>query len=185
MATPPMPFAWNKAGTGSTRAAIKIVDTIGGIKRIGVPLVCMIVVTMIFKRKTVVHLVVVVVMPLKANPSARTSAAGHTCLMQFARLANGEATRPQVVTCLRLPFFVERHKNQLLESKNSKIEETWIAQWKDKVRQPTCTPGQVMQAYCKDMDIFANHLVDAMDWECWPVFKDNGIDNKRLGYGPS
>jgi hypothetical protein len=35
-----------------------------------------------------------------------------------------------------------------------------------------------MRAYCKGMDILADRLVDAMDWECWPVSEDDGIDNE-------
>jgi hypothetical protein len=79
---------------------------------------------------------------------------------------------------LAIALFVERHKTQLSESKKSKIKEAWILRWKDKVGQPTRTPRQVMRAYCKDMDISANHLINAMDWDCWPVSEDDGIDNK-------
>jgi hypothetical protein len=79
---------------------------------------------------------------------------------------------------LAIALFVERHKTQLSESKKSKIEEAWILRWKDKVGQPTRTPCQVMHAYCKDMDISADHLIDAIDWDCWPVSEDDGIDNE-------
>ncbi len=79
---------------------------------------------------------------------------------------------------LAIALFRDRHKQHLLENKNLAIEETWLDRWKDKVRHPTHTLRQVMKAYCEDMDILADHLVEAMDWECWPVSKDNGVDNK-------
>jgi hypothetical protein len=79
---------------------------------------------------------------------------------------------------LTIALFVDRHKQQLLENEKLAIKETWLARWKDKVGQPTCTPRQVMKAYCEDMDISADHLVEAMDWECWPVSEDDGVDNE-------
>jgi hypothetical protein len=79
---------------------------------------------------------------------------------------------------LAIALFVDCHKQQLSENKKLAIEETWLARWKDKVGQPTRTPRQVMKAYCEDLDISADHLVEAMEWECWPVSKDNGVNNK-------
>ncbi len=79
---------------------------------------------------------------------------------------------------LAIALFVDRHKQQLSENEKSAIEETWIARWKDKVRQPTRMPWQVMKTYCADMNISTDHLVKAMDWECWPVSEDDGTDDE-------
>ena len=79
---------------------------------------------------------------------------------------------------LAIALFVDRHKQQLLDNKKLAIKETWLARWKDKVGQPTCTPRQVMKAYCEDMDILADHLIEAMDWDCWPLSDDDGDVNE-------
>jgi hypothetical protein len=43
-------------------------------------------------------------------------------------------------------------------------------------RWPTHShPRQVMRAYCEELDITAKHLVEAMDWECWPASNDNAF----------
>jgi hypothetical protein len=79
---------------------------------------------------------------------------------------------------LAIALFVDRHKNHLSENKKSSIKEKWIARWKDKVGHPTRMPRQVMRAYCKDLDIPANHLNDAMDWECLPAGTEETSDDK-------
>ncbi len=30
-----------------------------------------------------------------------------------------------------------------------------------------------MRAYCEALDITAEHLVEAIDWECWPTSADD------------
>ncbi len=94
--------------------------------------------------------------------------------------ATCKCTGHEATSCntLAIALFVDCHKDQLSESKKSSIEEKWIAQWKDKVGQPTLTPRQVMRAYCKELDILAKHLVKAMDWECCPPYDDVAVDNK-------
>ena len=77
-----------------------------------------------------------------------------------------------------IALFVDRHKDWLSDTEKSSIEEKWIACWKDTVGQPTCTPRQVMQAYCKALDITAEHLVKAMDWECSPTSADDNFDGE-------
>jgi hypothetical protein len=79
---------------------------------------------------------------------------------------------------LAIALFVDRHKQQLSDSERSSIEETWLARWKDKVGQPTRMPRQVMKAYCEDMNISADHLIEAMDWECWPISDEDGSDDE-------
>jgi hypothetical protein len=64
---------------------------------------------------------------------------------------------------LAFALFVEHHKKQLSESEKLAIKENWIAHWKDKVGQPARTLCQVMWAYCNNLYISVNHLVDAMD----------------------
>jgi hypothetical protein len=65
-----------------------------------------------------------------------------------------------------------------LDNKKLAIEEAWLARSKNKVGQPTRTPRQVIKAYCEDMDILTDHLIEAMDWDCWPLSKEDGDDNK-------
>ena len=76
---------------------------------------------------------------------------------------------------LAITFFVDRHKDRLLDAEKSSIEEKWISRWKDNVGQPTRTPRQVMRAYCKELDITAEHLAEVMDWECWPASNDDNF----------
>jgi hypothetical protein len=76
---------------------------------------------------------------------------------------------------LAIALFVERHKDQLSETEKSSIEEKWIACWRNKVGQPTRTPQQVMRMYCDESDITTEHLIKAMDWDCWPASNDNAF----------
>jgi len=76
---------------------------------------------------------------------------------------------------LAIALFVDRHKDRLSDAEKSSIEDKWISRWKDTVGQPTRTPRQVMWAYCKALDITAEHLVEAMDWECWPTSNDAAL----------
>jgi hypothetical protein len=32
-----------------------------------------------------------------------------------------------------------------------------------------------MRAYCEELDITAEHLIEAMDWECWPASNDDAF----------
>ena len=77
---------------------------------------------------------------------------------------------------LAIAIFVEKHRNTLSDSKKSAIEDKWISHWKDKIGHPTRTPRQVMWAYCEELDISPNHLVQAIDWDCWPALDDSSVD---------
>jgi hypothetical protein len=79
---------------------------------------------------------------------------------------------------LAIALFVDCHKQQLLEQERSAIEETWLVRWKNKVGQPTRMPRQVMNTYCADMNISTDHLVEAMDWECWPISEEDGSNDE-------
>ncbi len=79
---------------------------------------------------------------------------------------------------LAIAFFVDHHKNHLSENEKLSIKEKWIAHWKDKVGHPNCMPHQVMRANCEELDISANHLDDAMDWECWPAGAEETSDDE-------
>ncbi len=99
----------------------------------------------------------------------------HGVICAACKCSGHEATSCNM---LAIALFVDHHKDQLSESKKSSIEEKWIARWNDKVGQPTRTLRQVMRAYCKELDISTEHLVKAMDWECWPPSDDNAVNNK-------
>ena len=72
---------------------------------------------------------------------------------------------------LAIALFVERHKDQMSEAEKS-------SHWRDKLGQPNRTPRQVMRAYCNKLDITAEHLIAAMDWDCWPASDDDVFANK-------
>jgi hypothetical protein len=94
-------------------------------------------------------------------------------------------SRHEATSCnmLAIALFVELHKNQLSNSEKASIEDKWIAHWKDKIGQPTRTPRQVMRAYCKELDILADHLARAVDWGCWPSSTDfSNSDNNSIDY---
>ena len=75
---------------------------------------------------------------------------------------------------LAIALFIDRHKDRLSDAQKSSIEEKWISHWKEKVGQPTRTP-RLMRAYCEELDITAEHLIEAMDWECWPASNDDAF----------
>jgi hypothetical protein len=79
---------------------------------------------------------------------------------------------------LAIALFAERHKDQMSEAKKSSIEEKWTARWRDKLGQPNWTPRQVMRAYCDELDITAEHLIAAMDWDCWPATNDEAFHDE-------
>jgi hypothetical protein len=69
---------------------------------------------------------------------------------------------------LAIALFVERHKDQMSEAEKS-------SHWRDKLGQSNRTPRQVMRAYCNKLDITAEHLIAAMDWDCWLASDDNAF----------
>jgi hypothetical protein len=69
---------------------------------------------------------------------------------------------------LALALFIERHKKSLTDTARNEIELNWLARWRDRLGQPACTPRQVMRTYCDALNITADTLDHAMDWECWP-----------------
>ncbi len=76
----------------------------------------------------------------------------------------------EAVSCdmLALALFIERHKKSLPDAARNEIESKWLARWKDRLGQPARTPRQVMRTYCDALNITADTLNHAMDWECWP-----------------
>ena len=76
----------------------------------------------------------------------------------------------EAVNCdmLALALFIECHKQSLSDAERNDIESKWIARWKARLGHPARTPRQVMHSYCDEMNITADTLDLAMDWECWP-----------------
>jgi hypothetical protein len=107
---------------------------------------------------------------LRPDQRRRPFLPGVTCAA--CKRAGHEATNCDM---LAIALFMDRHKDRLLENEKSSIEEKWIARWKDNVGQPTCTPRQLMQTYCKELDISAEHLIEAMDWDCWTTSDDDAF----------
>jgi hypothetical protein len=71
---------------------------------------------------------------------------------------------------LAMAIYLDKYiKQSLSEEDKRKIESSWLCMWKEKLGQPQQSPTQVMKAYCMDLDISLDHLVLAMDWDCWPV----------------
>jgi hypothetical protein len=69
---------------------------------------------------------------------------------------------------LALALFIERHKKSLTDAAHNEIKSKWLARWRDRLGQPARTPRQVMRTYCDALNITADTLDHAMDWECWP-----------------
>ena len=69
---------------------------------------------------------------------------------------------------LALALFIERHKQSLSDAEWDTIETKWLTRWKERLGQPAHTPRQVMRTYCDAMNITAEMLDLAMDWDCWP-----------------
>ena len=76
----------------------------------------------------------------------------------------------EAINCdmLALALIIERHKQSLSDAKRDEIESKWLTRWKERLGQPARTPRQVMRTYCDAMNITADTLDLAMDWECWP-----------------
>jgi hypothetical protein len=76
----------------------------------------------------------------------------------------------EAVNCdmLALALFIERHKQSLSDAERTTIESKWLTRWKERLGHPARTPRQVMHTYCDTMNITAETLDLAMDWECWP-----------------
>ncbi len=47
------------------------------------------------------------------------------------------------------------------------IKQEWLAKWKDRLRNPTSTPRQVMRTYVEALSITVAGLDEEMDWSCW------------------
>ncbi len=56
----------------------------------------------------------------------------------------------------------------LSDAERNSIESKWLTWWKERLGQPARTPRQVMHTYCDAMNITAETLDLAMDWDCWP-----------------
>ena len=69
---------------------------------------------------------------------------------------------------LAVALFIERHKQSLSDAEHNSIESKWLTRWKERLGQPARTPHQVMHTYCDAMNITAETLNLAMDWDCWP-----------------
>jgi hypothetical protein len=70
---------------------------------------------------------------------------------------------------LAVALFVNWYtKADLSDAQRSKIEQDWLACWKEELGRPGRTPRQVMRTYCEMHNISSEDVDDAMDWDCWP-----------------
>jgi hypothetical protein len=58
-------------------------------------------------------------------------------------------------------------KANLLDTERSKIEQDWLARWKEELGRPGWMPRQVMWTYCEMHNISPDDLDNAMNWDCW------------------
>jgi hypothetical protein len=71
---------------------------------------------------------------------------------------------------LAIALFIDRFtKNDLTATDKDRLEQQWLARWKDKLGMPARTPRQVMRTYCDLNNITEDFLAEAMDWDCWPT----------------
>ena len=84
----------------------------------------------------------------------------------------------EAINCdmLALALFIERHKKSLTDAARNEIESKWLTRWRDRLGQPACTPRQIMHTYCDTLNITAETLDHAMDWECWPESDVSDVD---------
>jgi hypothetical protein len=80
---------------------------------------------------------------------------------------------------LAVALFVDKYVQQdLLDGQRSKIEQDWLARWKEELGRPGRTPRQVMRTYCKTCNISPDDVDDAMDWDCWPDDETVDLDDE-------
>ena len=58
-------------------------------------------------------------------------------------------------------------KCDMSNSVQDAIKKDWLARWKDRLKNPDCTPHQVLCAYVEELDITVAWLDDAIEWDCW------------------
>jgi hypothetical protein len=70
---------------------------------------------------------------------------------------------------LAVALFVDQYtKADLSDAQGSKIEQDWLACWKEELGRPGWMPRQLMQTYCETHNISPDNVDKAMDWDCWP-----------------
>jgi hypothetical protein len=77
---------------------------------------------------------------------------------------------------LAMALYIDRYmKNEVSEADRAKIKLKWIQRWNNKLGQPARTPRQFMQTYCNLYNVTADHLDQALDWDCWPKTDPNNV----------
>jgi hypothetical protein len=67
---------------------------------------------------------------------------------------------------LAVTLFVDWYtKADLSDAQHSKIEQDWLARWKEELGRPGRTPLQVMRTYCETHNISPEDVDNAMDWD--------------------
>ena len=75
---------------------------------------------------------------------------------------------------LAIAIFIEKYKKEASAIVKDKIEEAWLARWKNDLGNHSKKPRGVMKAYIDYIDSTVAAVDEQMCWECWP--KDNGGD---------
>ena len=75
---------------------------------------------------------------------------------------------------LAITIFIEKYKKEAFANVKDRIEEAWLAHWKNNLGNPSKKPRRVMKAYIDSLDLTVNAVDEQMSWECWP--KDDGGD---------
>ena len=75
---------------------------------------------------------------------------------------------------LAITIFIEKYKKEAFANVKDRIEEAWLARWKNNLGNPSKKPRRVMKAYIDSLDLTVNAVDEQMSWECWP--KDDGGD---------
>ena len=75
---------------------------------------------------------------------------------------------------LAIAIFIEKYKQEASADVKDKIEEAWLARWKNNLGNPSKKNQRVTKAYIDYQYLTVDAVDEQMCWECWP--KDNGGD---------
>ena len=75
---------------------------------------------------------------------------------------------------LAIAIFIEKYKKEASANVKDKIEEAWLARWKNNLGNTSKKPRRVMKAYIDSLGSTVDAVDEQMCWEYWP--EDNGGD---------
>ncbi len=68
-------------------------------------------------------------------------------------------------------------KHDMSPALRGSIEKEWLDSWKERLRNPSQTPCQVLCAYVEELDITVAGLDNKMEWDYWD---EDDVNNPQL-----